>query len=118
MILILLIIPIGLAYAQTGTACFEDGSYCDFATRPLEAVMQPIIAIGGDWTYVIIWGGILGGMYLKTHNAGIVAILGVFYGGILATGLISDQVMQIGYALVGITIGIYAFIIFMKAQYT
>lgn len=110
--------PIGLAYAQAGNLCYEDGTYCDFSNKPLEAILQPIITPLGVWTYVIIWGGMLGALWVGTKSAGIVTIVGVFYSGVLASELISADTLAVGYGLAGITIGIYAFIIFMKAQYT
>lgn len=108
---------IPLSYAQT--FCFENATCSSeaFINSPLEATLLPYTEILGDWTYIIIWGAIMGSLYYMTRSAGITSMVGVFYAGVIATGLIDETALGIGYALVGITIGLYAVSIFFKTQY-
>lgn len=106
------------AYASSHLLCYEDGSYCDWQDGPFNAVVAVYTEIAGVWFYIGIWAVILITLWFMTGSAMIASIVGVFVSGIMTTGLIGDEVIGIGYGLAGITIGIYAFFIFMKAQYT
>jgi len=123
--LILILLGFGLSFTlfyplvYSQTYCFENVTCSSeaFIDSPLEAVLLPYIEILGDWTYIIIWGAIIGSLWYMTKNVSVTALTATFYAGMLATGLIDETAMGIGYALLGISIGIYAFNIFMKTQY-
>jgi len=107
---------IPLAYAVPGDTCVEDGTYCDFADAPFDAMIEPYTIILGTWTYVVMWGAVLGVLWLWTQSPGIVAVVGVVISSFLI-GIVPEA-LYIGIFLVAISIGIYMFSIFTKAQYS
>jgi len=113
-LLIASVVP--LAFAVPGETCVEDGTYCNFADAPFEAMIEPYQIILGSWTYVIMWGAILGVLWLWTQSPGIVAVVGVVISSFLI-GIVPEA-LYIGIFLVAISIGIYMFSIFTKAQYS
>jgi hypothetical protein len=100
-----------------GTSCVDDGTYCNFYSQPLNAMLKPYTVVLGSWTYVVIWGAMLGTLWLWTESPGIVAIVGIVAGGFISQA-VDPKIFYIGYLLVAISIGIYLFAIFSKAQYS
>lgn len=92
-----------------GDLCFEkmDGNMCNIFTNPFSAVMEPFNAILGDLTLVVIWGIILGILWLRTENLMLVSIIGLVISA-TATGLY-EPAQGMGLLLVGISIGIIIF---------
>lgn len=94
------------AFGVPGDTCFEqaDGTFCDFATDPWNAMLSPIDAILGDFTIMVVWGIILGVVWLKTNNTMLVGIIGVLIAS-MVVGLY-PQAMAIGALLFAVAIGI------------
>jgi hypothetical protein len=80
-------------------------------------MLKPYTVVLGSWTYVVIWGAMLGTLWLWTESPGIVAIVGIVAGGFISQA-VDPKIFYIGYLLVAISIGIYLFAIFSKAQYS
>ena len=59
--------------------CFEQNPLtdCNFIDAPLEAMIEPFNAIFGVWFFPIIWGIILGVLWLRTQNTMLVGIVGL-----------------------------------------
>jgi len=75
---IMLFIP-SLAYSEPGDQCFEQNPLvaCNFIEAPLEAMIEPFNAIFGVLFFPIVWGVILGVLWLRTQNTMLVGIVGL-----------------------------------------
>lgn len=56
--------------------CFELGT-CDLFGAPFEAMMKPFDAVFQGFTLVIVWGIIIGILWLRVANPMMVAVVGV-----------------------------------------
>ena len=96
-----------------GDLCFEklDTTASDFMcgafSSPFAAVLAPLNAILGDLTLVIIWGIILGILWLRTENLMLVSIVGLVISS-TAVGLY-EPAKGMGLLLVGVSVGITIF---------
>lgn len=92
-----------------GDLCFEkfDGNMCGFFESPFAAVMEPFNAILGDLTLVIIWGAILGILWIRTENIMLCSVVGL----LISTTVTSlyEPAQGMGLLLVGVSIGIAIF---------
>jgi len=80
---------------------------CNFTDSPFNAVLQPFHATLGDLSLVAIWGILLGILWIKTNNLGLVSIVGILVASSIST--VYEPARGIGLLLVGVSIGIMLF---------
>lgn len=96
-----------------GDLCFEKTDHtasdfmCGAFTNPFSASLAPLNAIMGDLTLVVIWGIVLGIIWLRTENLMLVSIVGLVISA-TAAGLY-EPAQGMGLLLVGVSIGITIF---------
>lgn len=75
------------------------------------AVRTPIDSQLPGFSLVIIWGGLIGIIWFKTENIMLMSIVGIIVASTITIGGtgISQQAIQIGYMLVGVSFGILVF---------
>ena len=95
-----------------GDLCFETyDTMCNVFNEPFTAVLKPFDAILGSGieglTIAVIWGIILGVLWLKTENLMLCSIVGI----VIATSVtgIYPEAQGIGYLLIGVSLGIVIF---------
>ncbi len=105
------ILPV--AYAVPGELCFEKDPLvdCNFIDAPLEALVKPFEAIFGEWFMVIIWGLILGILWLRTQNIMLVGIVGIIVSTTITT--FYEPARAIGWFLMAIAIGVTLYQLFV-----
>ena len=83
---ILLFIP-SFAFSAPGELCFEQSPLtdCNFIEAPLEAMIEPFNAIFGVWFFPIIWGILLGVLWLRTQNTMLVGVVGLIISTTIST---------------------------------
>jgi hypothetical protein len=90
--------------------CFEDGSFCNFASSPFDAMMQPISFVLGVFTYPIIYGIFLGIIWIKTKDTMMVGIVGMLMASLaIGNGVFqnwNNQILIMGVMLFSIALGI------------
>lgn len=94
------------AYAQT---CVELGN-CPINGNPLEWMIYPLVLEMGNWAYVLLWGMVLGVVYMRNHNVALVGLVGLvvfaaFIGTTTYTGSSTSQVFYWGFILLAVGIG-------------
>jgi hypothetical protein len=109
------------ALGPLAPSCVELGT-CDIWNNPLEAMLTPWTDIFGVFTYPMIWGIILGIIWLRTHNTMLVASVGTVIAGFLTiAGLnaVNPQIILVGATLVGLSIGVILYqLITSRLQYS
>lgn len=100
-----------------GDLCFETyDTMCNIFNEPFAAVLKPFDAVLGGpdglggiggLTIAVIWGIIVGVLWLKTGNLMLVSIVGI----VIATSVtgIYPEAVGIGYLLIGVSLGIVIF---------
>lgn len=100
--------------------CFEDGSLCSFTDAPFDALLVPFTSIFGGWTYAILYGLILGIIWLRTQNTMMVGVIGIMMASLGITGGViadfNEEWITIGAGLLAIAIGVVVYQIFHKLQ--
>jgi hypothetical protein len=89
---------------QNPSYCWEIGT-CDLFKSPLDAMFKPWTDTFGPIAYVIVWGLILGVIWLKTHHTMLVGIVGLAIASLFTIqGLnsINPQILYIGGALLAV----------------
>lgn len=101
-----------------GSLCFESysGNLCGLLsgnfTQVMSSVRQPLETQIPGFSLVIIWGGLIGIIWFKTENIMLMSIVGIIVAATITIGGstgISQQAVQIGYMLVGVSFGILIF---------
>lgn len=103
----LFLLPMPIAYGAPGDLCFEQGNIinnCNFIDAPLEALVEPFEAIFGVWFFPIVWGVILGILWIRTQNTMLVGIVGVMVAGMIGT--IYEPALSAGILLFVVAMGI------------
>lgn len=102
------------AFAQTTrpAQCFEDfddmcGLLSGNPSTMFGAILTPLETQVVGFSLVILWGGLLGIVWLKTENIMLLGIIGVIVSATI-TGL-STNAQGIGMLLLGISIGVLLF---------
>tara|TARA_B100000678_G_C18208302_1_gene502286 strand:+ start:1646 stop:1975 length:330 start_codon:yes stop_codon:yes gene_type:complete len=97
--------------------CWELGE-CSFADDPLSVMLMPFDSIFGGFSLVVFWGLLCGILWLRTHNAQMVSVVGIaMVAAYMASGeAISPEFEQariVGTTLIlfSLGIGIYQMII-------
>lgn len=78
----------------------------------MSSVRQPLESQIPGFSLVIIWGGLIGIIWFKTENIMLMSIVGIIVAATITIGGstgISQQAVQIGYMLVGVSFGILIF---------
>lgn len=99
-------LPIGsaFAYGPESPECYEI-STCDFFQQPFDAMIAPFNATFGGFTYVVLWGIIMGILWLRVSNTMVVGIVGVALAAMFTQGF-GDEEKIIGYGLLALALGI------------
>ncbi len=92
------------AYGPNDPECYEIGS-CDFFQQPFDAMIAPFETVLGGFTYVVLWGIIMGILWLRVSNTMVVGIVGVALAAMFTQGF-DDETKIIGYALLALALGI------------
>ncbi len=93
--------------------CIEDGTMCNFTDAPFDAMVQPISAIFGAFTYPIIYAVFLGIIWLKTKDMMTTGIIGILMAGAgITSGVIADwniDIIRMGLLLLGVGVGVVVY---------
>lgn len=90
--------------------CYELGT-CDFFGNPFDSMMQPFLAVFGAFFYIIIWGLLIGILWLRVSNTMLVGIVGLVLAGIMQVQF-TAQTWTIGLLLLGIALTVLLYQIF------
>lgn len=100
-------------------SCIELAN-CAMTANPLDWLLLPLQQTFGDWMYIIIWGIIIGPLYMRSGHPLMVAVIGVFLMiGLLSTTTIattlSDAVFY-GFLLVIPAFGLVGYSVYKRAN--
>lgn len=115
-LVILAILPVPqLAFAPNSTQltqdappnpdCFELGT-CDLFRAPLDVMIEPFVNIFGEFFFVIVWGIIIGVIWLRTNNTMLTGVVGVGVASLLA---FNERTIVVGVILLGAAVLIIVF---------
>lgn len=73
-------------------------------------MIYPLVLEMGNWAYVLLWGMVLGVVYMRNHNVALVGLVGLvvfaaFIGTTTYTGSSTSQVFYWGFILLAVGIG-------------
>jgi len=99
--------------------CFELAN-CNFA-NPFELFTMPYTFFFGDFFYVMVWGVIIGVMFLKNKDPMLTSLVGIiiagfFSGSSVLTNSATAQAFNIGWILVAISVGMFIWFTIQKAR--
>lgn len=81
-------------------SCYEKGD-CPFFQEPFDTMIIPFSVTFGDFTFVVIWGLIIGIIWLRTSHTMLTAVVGISLAVLFTEGGgFSDDAKTIGYSLV------------------
>ena len=87
-------------------SCFELGT-CKLFESPLDAMLEPFFAsFGGQFFLVIVWGMIIGVIWLRTSSTMITGVVGL---GIASIFIFNEKTILVGIVLLGAAIGIVVY---------
>jgi hypothetical protein len=93
-------------------SCYELGNFtasddnpCNIFGQPLTALATPFLEAFGDFTYVVVWGIIMGVLWLRVQNTMMVGLVGILLASVFTFGFDHDT-QVIGYGLLVAAIGI------------
>jgi len=122
-IIILSSLPVILlqAYGQTCTGnsvlvdgvcrqCYELGT-CEFFEHPLETMLEPFTAVFGAYFYIIIWGLLMGILWLRVSNTMVVGIVGLVLAILIQTQF-TTETQVVGYVLLALAVAVLLYQIF------
>ena len=75
----------------------------DFFAHPIETMSAPFDAVLGVYTYPVVWGVILGFLYLRTESTMVVGIVGIMLSLFIT---FSTQAQQVGLVLLTVSGGV------------
>ena len=90
--------------------CYEIGT-CNFFQHPLDVMLLPFTAVFGGFFYIIIWGLLMGILWLRVSNTMVVAIIGLALA-VVFQPQFQDDAKLIGYVLLGLAITVALYQIF------
>ena len=90
--------------------CYELGT-CDFFGSPLDTMLEPFVAVFGAFFYIIIWGLLIGILWLRVSNTMVVAVVGVVLAVLIQTQF-TTETQTVGYVLLALAITVALYQIF------
>jgi len=87
--------------APSNPSCFELGT-CDLFANPLDAMLEPFFSAFGQFFLVIMWGLIIGIIWLRTSNTMLTGVVGI---GVSSLFVFSEETQLVGVILLGAAIG-------------
>ena len=91
--------------APPNPACFELGT-CDLFANPLDAMLEPFFSSMGQFFLIIIWGLIIGVIWLRTSNTMLTGVVGI---GVSSIFVFSEETQLVGVLLLGAGIGMVVY---------
>jgi hypothetical protein len=91
--------------APPNPACYELGT-CDLFANPLDAMLEPFFGAMGQFFLVIMWGLIIGIIWLRTSNTMLTGVVGI---GISSIFVFSEETQLVGVLLLGAAIGMVVY---------
>jgi hypothetical protein len=102
-------------------SCVELGSCTSIWADPLGTMMIPWTQLFGPITFPMIWGIILGIIWLRTHNTLLVGSVGIVIAGFLTVSALNaanPQIWYIGLSLIALSITVVLYqLIFVRQAY-
>jgi hypothetical protein len=94
----------------TDPECFELGDYsetggCPLFSKPLEVMVEPFKVAFGGFAFVVIWGIIMGVLWLRVQNTMMVGVVGVLLATVFLAGF-SNETKIIGFGLLAVAIAV------------
>ena len=84
--------------------CYELGT-CDFFAHPLDTMLEPFLHVFGAYFYIIIWGLLIGILWLRVSNTMVVAVVGVVLAIMIQTQF-TTETQTVGYVLMALAIAV------------
>jgi len=102
--------PKAFGLGVTDPECFEIGDYsesggCPLFSKPLEVMVEPFKVAFGAFAFVVIWGIIMGVLWLRVQNTMMVGVVGVLLAAVFTAGF-DDQTKIIGYGLLAVAVAV------------
>jgi hypothetical protein len=91
--------------APPNPACYEIGT-CDLFANPLDAMLEPFFGVMGQFFLVIMWGLIIGIIWLRTSNTMLTGVVGM---GVSSLFVFSEETQLVGVILLGAAIGMVVY---------
>lgn len=109
---------ISFQLGPSNPSCFETGT-CNLWHNPLQTMTQPWIdvwEIGGvNFFFVIIWGIIVGVIWLGTHHSMIAGVVGIGLAGLYVW---DEKTLLVGGVLLAAAVGICLYqLVVVRSQY-
>jgi prepilin signal peptidase PulO-like enzyme (type II secretory pathway) len=103
-------IPKAYSLGVTDPECYEIGDYsdaggCPLFSKPLEVMVEPFKVAFGGFAFVVIWGIIMGVLWLRVQNTMMVGVVGVLLASVFTAGF-SPETKIIGYGLLAVAIAV------------
>ena len=95
--------PRGIEMQLLGGNCYET-STCDFTQDAFRTLLMPIEWNLGDFTPVVLWGLIIGVIWLRTHSVQLVGVVGIAINSLLVA--FYEPAREIGFLLLALSVGI------------
>lgn len=110
------IINIISAVGPSDPECYELGN-CQFFQAPLDAMLAPFLGVFGAFFYIIVWGFIIGILWLRVSNTMLVGIIGIILA-VLFQPQFGDDETLIGYLLLGLAVAVALYqILVVRSHY-
>lgn len=91
--------------APPNPQCYELGT-CDLFANPLDAMLEPFFGAMGQFFLVIMWGLIIGIIWLRTSNTMLTGVVGI---GIASIFVFSEETLLVGVLLLGAAVGMVVY---------
>ena len=89
-----------------GGNCYETGT-CDFTQDAFNVMLMPLQWNLGDFTPAVLWGIIIGIIWLRTHSVQLVGVVGIALNSLLVTFYAPAR--EVGLLLLGLSVGIVVY---------
>lgn len=92
------------AFGPEDPTCIELGT-CDLFSAPFDTMIEPYKVSIGDLALVVIWGIIMGILWLRVSNTMMVGVIGVALAAVFTQGF-GEESEVIGWSLLALAIGV------------
>ena len=89
-----------------GGNCYET-STCDFTQGAFNVMLMPLQWNLGDFTPVVLWGILIGIIWLRTHSVQLVGVVGIALNSLLVTFYAPAR--EVGLLLLALSVGIVVY---------